>query len=293
MNNIFFWIFEGIRGIKYHRLSALVSLLGMSLSLWIFGMGFLVQQNAQRYRAMMMEGLKLEVFLEPGIDDGKVKEIREQIEGLNGINKVKYISPEDAAEDFAEEFGGEIFDILEENPLPSSFRLTLEPSSRSGIAASAIMNTLSGLSGVDEVVYPGELVELLEERFRRFIGFFTALGIFFLLGTLFIFLQGIRLSLISRKEYVEALFLTGTRISTLKLPFLMEGVVIGTISGGLALIMVYTAGFLMNRYLLELTPVNYMYLLIPAGCILGGIAAALSLKINLKKFLVQRLKYEY
>ncbi len=286
--NLGFWTVESLRGLMRHRLTAGLTITGMALTLWILGLALLIWSNVEEYRGRIMEGLQIEVFLEPGLSRGVQDKIGEQIAAFDGIKEVNYISPEQAAEIFAREFGGEIFAILEENPLPPSFKVTLNSDRRSAGNASRVSGKIEGISGVDEVAFQGSVVEMLEARFDTLLKTLLAVGGLIFIGTAALFFQGVKISLAARKDFINALFLTGAKIGTIKFPFILEGAVAGLIAGAAAYSGVVVTHLILNKYLMSLSYSGEMFLLTPVGIVLGYGGAVMAVNRSLDKYLLEK-----
>ena len=278
--NFGFWLLEGARGLVLHRLTAVVAILGMTLTLWLFGLLYLLWSNLQEYRKELLQGVKLEAFLETGLNPESHSAIGEQIRQIDGITEVEYISTEDAAEIFAREFAAEVFGILEVNPLPASFKATLAPGKQSLSEAEKLVRVIDSIPGVEEVVFQSGVLELLQSRFDAVSRIIIIGGVFLFLGTMLVFLQGIRLSLRERRSYIYSLLMTGASHLAVRLPFIVEGTITGLVSGGAALLLILITRLAIDRYIFSLDFPDWMYFIALAG---GGAGISGSVAAGEKK----------
>jgi cell division transport system permease protein len=291
--NLGFWLIEGVRGFFHHRITAVVTILGMAMSLWIFGFFYLVWENLERYKQKLLSGFQLEVFLDVASDAANHRAIGEQISSLDGIKDVVYISKQEAAKNFALEFGDEIFGILEENPLPASFKVTTSSTKNFNVTARFLARQIEALPGVDEVVFQGSLMEIIEKRFHDFSRTFLIVGGVILLGTMIIFIQGIKLSISSRKNFVNSMLLAGAKFRVIRFPFILEGVLTGVFSGAVAYLGLILIQFLVNKFLLNFDLVPGLYILVIMGTFLGFFAAIISVSRNLRGLVFISKKANY
>ena len=289
--NFGFWILEGVRGFFSHRLTAAIAVAGMALSLWIFGFLYLAWENLSEYRRETLAGFQLEVFLDVTSSEENHNSIGEQISALDGIIGVEYISRREAADIFSEEFGEEIFQILEENPFPASFKVNLASSNLNDEDAERLAKKIGSIPGVDEVIFHGRLLNLLQEKFDAVLRLFLAVGGVVLLGTMAVFLQGIRLSIISRRNFVNALLLAGAKFNAVRLPFILEGLLTGIIAGVSAYAGLIVIQFFIDRFFITFGFNNIVYLLIPTGMALGLIGSLISVGSSLKGYLMGANRY--
>jgi cell division transport system permease protein len=280
--NLFFWLSEGARGFLYHRLTATITVAGITLTLWFFGFLYLIYFNVENFRHKLLTNLQFEIFLEVVSDSSQHPVIGELIAKFDGITKVIYVSRSQAAQIFAKEFGEDIFTVLEENPLPASFKVTLSPDKMNPRNIDYLTAEFRKLPKVEEVVFQGGLLSLIETKFRAFARTLTIIGSVMFIGTSAIFFYGMKLSITSRKALIDSLSLYGAKMSSLKLPFIFEGMLAGTLSGILAFAGLWIVWFFIDRFLVPFENNNFLFLLILAGSFFGFIGGVISVMKNLK-----------
>ncbi|MBC8278559.1 MAG: hypothetical protein H8E46_10030 [FCB group bacterium] len=283
--NLGFWIYEGFRGIFYHRLTAAVSIMGIGLSLWIFGFLYVAWENLNQYRENLLSGLQIEVFLDTEIGPASHQKIGEQIMVLDGINNIEYISTDKAAEIFAEDFGDELFEILEDNPLPASFKVRIEPEYLNTDSTRKLIDRISTLRGAEEAVFHGDLLQKIRYRFKNISLSLAVAASLILIAAVIVFFQGIGLSIRARKDFVNSLVLSGAKIETIRIPFIWEGILIGFIAGTLACAALIIIVFLTDKFLISMHLPDKLLLIIPAGTIAGYAGALVSARNHLRGFL--------
>ena len=283
--NLGFWIIEGFRGIFYHRLTAAVSIMGIGLSLWIFGFLYIAWENLDEYRENLLSGLQIEVFLDTEIGPASHQKIGEQILTLDGISSIEYISTEKAAQIFAEDFGDELFEILENNPLPASFRVRLEANYLNTDSTRRLITKIQRLEGTEEAVFHGDLLQSIRYRFKNISLSLAVTASLILIAAVIVFFQGIGLSIRARKDFVNSLVLSGAKIETIRIPFIWEGILIGSIAGTLACGALIIIVFLTDRFLISMHLPDKLMLIIPAGIIAGYAGALVSSRNHLRDFL--------
>jgi len=273
--NTGFWLSEGIKGIFLHKLTSSLTIAGMALTLWLVGISYLFWGNLNDYRNALFSGFRFDVFLETGSDEGLHHSIGEQIESINGIKSVEYVSPREAAEIFSDEFGGEVFSILEYNPLPASFRVMIEATDQNLKSAQKLADSINDIEGVDEIQFQYGLIEMLEKKFNAVSGFLLFFISIFILGTMIVFFQGMKISILARRNIIYTLLVSGAKHVVIRLPFVFEGGFIGLISGILSYAGVIITHFFINRLFLDLKSMEWLYLLIPIGFLWGILTALL------------------
>lgn len=232
-------IVEGFKGLRRAKFSTFVSISTIFSSLVLIGVFVIFILNIQRFVSQIQSRMELEIFIDNSYTIEQVEELKKRIFAVTGIDSIRYVSKADAAEIFKQQFGHDIFEILEENPLPSSFQVKLKPNFRSAANAQQISEQLSQLAGVDEIFYRQDLLIILEKYIRIFL--IVILGIGLLLGTGAIFLVSntIKLIIFSRSNIIQIMKLVGATRRFIRRPFLIEGIIQGLIGGSLAALFFY------------------------------------------------------
>ncbi|MGE5623761.1 MAG: permease-like cell division protein FtsX, partial [Methanocella sp.] len=124
----------------------------------------------------------------------------------------------------------ELFEIVNDNPLPDSFDVEVKnPAQVSQVAAA-----IEKLPGVEKVNYGKSYVDRLV-AFTRTIWLVTAVGaILMAAGTLFIITNAIRLTVYARRREIEIMKLVGATDWFIRLPFIFEGLLVGLGGGAIA-----------------------------------------------------------
>ncbi|MFX0139736.1 MAG: cell division protein FtsX, partial [Candidatus Hodarchaeota archaeon] len=179
-------IAEGLKGLRRARFSAFASISIIFISLILIGVFIVFILNAQRLINQIQSRMELEIFIDNSYTIEQIEELRRQITVIDGIDSARYISKEEAANIFREQFGQDIFEILDENPLPSSFQVKLKPNFRSVANAKQISDEINQLDGVDEVLYRQDLLILLEKYSRIFLVIILGIGLILAIGSIFL-----------------------------------------------------------------------------------------------------------
>ena len=201
------------------------------------------------------------------------------------------MSKEQALTDFREQFPSEyhLLQGLGENPLPASFVVTLAPRFRSSEAVKQWAKRLTTVAGVDQVQYSRDWIENL----AMVIGFIelgaVAVGSILSAASVTIIASTIRLTLLARRDEIEILRLVGATGAFIKVPYLLEGAVLGAV-GGLLSLAILRGGFDLfklqlgptGRFLgveswLNFFPGHVSLLIIGAGLALGFTGSLVSL----------------
>ena len=239
--------------------------------------------NARRVIARIQSRMELEVFIDNSYTMIQVEVLRQRILNIDGIDSVRYVSKEEALEIINQQLNQDILEILDENPLPSSFQVKLKPSVRSAANAQQISDQLNQLEGVDEIFYRQDLLIILEKYIRIFLIIVLGIGLLLGMGAVFLVSNTIKLIIFSRSNIIEIMKLVGATSRFIRRPFLIEGVIQGLIGGCLAALVFYLILKIVKLEipgLILIDPKSY-----PALIILGIIFGLFGSLFALRKFL--------
>ncbi|NOZ60109.1 MAG: hypothetical protein GXO74_00355 [Calditrichaeota bacterium] len=227
--------------------------------------------------------MELEAFIDESFSQEQIENLQSQIKDLPGIEQVNYISKEKAAEIFRKQVGHDIFEILDENPLPASFQIRLTPMYRSANRAKLLFDQILSLDGIDEIIYRHDLLVLLEKYMHIFVLVIATLGALLALSSIVLVSNTIKLVIFSRRKIIEIMKLAGATRGFIRRPYIVEGVLQGLSGGAFASLFIYFVFKIMNIEIPELILIDqriYWVLVL-----LGGFFGFVGSFIALRKFL--------
>jgi len=224
---------RAIKDILEHRFLSIVTIATISISILIASAFTLFFINANSIVNSWKKGIRLMVYLKPHIPEIKVMDIKRNIQEMKGVKDVQFISNTEALKRLKNQMKRQssLLDDLKDNPLPDAFEIQLEESFQNQAKIEKLAARLESLKQVDEVEYG----QVWLGRFTNIINLFRlsgiAMGSLFLVATVLIVANTIRLVLYSRKEEVEIMRLVGATDGFIKAPFYIEGLIQGALGG--------------------------------------------------------------
>jgi len=144
---------------------------------------------------------------------------------------VEFISKDEAARIFRQEFGEDITQVLDFNPLPPSLKIRLKPDFRTAAAASTISDRVAAVEGIESVRYRKGLLELIDARTRAVHNLSLVLGVLISLSAVFLVSNTIRLAIYAKRRLIRTMELVGATKAFIRSPFLLEGMLQGLLGG--------------------------------------------------------------
>jgi cell division transport system permease protein len=287
-----YFIKEVYTSFKRNIWMTLASIFTVVLSLFILGFFSIVILNLNKMADTLESQVQISVYLKDDLSQEEIDETKETLSKIEGLQDIKFITREEAMENFKERLGDQQFllDALDDtNPLPDSFSLTVTSPQQ----VKTIADTASALDSVESASYSQDIINHLFNltHLIRLIG--VALIILLTGAAIFIISNTIRLTVFARRKEIAIMKYVGATDWFIRWPFLLEGICLGFIGGGLATIFLY---IVYNQVTQEIYEAMAFFPLIPqhpfidyislailvAGIIIGALGSTISLKRFLK-----------
>ena len=275
---------EGIAGFRRAKLAAIGSSITITISLLLVGLFYVISTNTSRLVEGVRQKVEMEAFLEEPVTRQRLNEIEQQLTSIDGVERIQFISKDEAAKIFKEEFGEDVNSVLDFNPLPPSFKIFLKEGYRTPEKATQIHKSVIGIKGVDNITYRKELLEFLDQRARMLYYVGLGLGLIFGISAIFLVSNTIRLTIYAKRKSVQTMKLVGASRWFVRAPFLIEGLLQGLIGGIIASAIIYYlltfAAGLISTELSQIIQIDASFYLIitGAGMFLGLFGSAISVR---------------
>lgn len=282
---IIFSISEGIKGLFKARMATFISIISISLTIFLLGLYILFNLNINYMISSIRKKVGIEVFIKSSTAEEKITELKKRIETIPGIHSLVYITKNQAAERFQKEFGQDIYELFDYNPLPPSFIITLQQEYRTYDRISRISSRIERFPEVDEVVYQKLLVASIDRYINLVVIAAIIIGIIITLIAIALIYNTIRLTIFARKEIIHIMRLVGATEGFIKRPFIIEGIVQGFTGSLFASVLIYYGIKLMKTFLYPFIIDDYRIFiaLLFFGIFIGMISAYFSVQKYLKR----------
>jgi cell division transport system permease protein len=233
-----YFLAEGWKSAR--RNVSLISLGTMAVSIFVLGVFGLILMNLSNINSHLRSSIEIRVYMEDNLTRQGLGELKQEIEGIEGVDRVTYVSKDEGLNRLTKQLGEKagLVDILGENPLPDAFDVRVVNADTTPDIASKI----SDLPHIIGVNYGQGFTEKFLAT-TRFVAVATVVLAVILLGAV-VFIVGntVRLSLVSRAEEIEVMKLVGATDRFIMWPFLIEGMIVGFMGSSVSGICLY-AGY--------------------------------------------------
>ncbi len=279
---------QGIKNIFRNKMFSLASVATMSACIFLFGLFFALVMNFTYLVRNVESNVGITVFFEENLDQASINAIGEQIRSRTDlVTECRYVSAPEAWDEFAADYfegyeeAGEDFreSMVADNPLANSAHYEVYVNAVEN--QSQMVEYIQGLEGVREV-NRSEQASITLSMVNRLISIVSVVIIAILLVvSVFLISNTVAMGISVRKEEIGIMKLIGATNAFVRLPFILEGILIGLVGAVIPLTLLYflynqavqyiLARFsILNEFMNGLIPVNNIFrVLLPAGIILG------------------------
>jgi len=285
---IYFWIKESLKLIRRAKSSFVLSLISTSISVLLISASILTIELSGELQNNLKQNVSINIFLKDSAAGNSTAQIKASLKKKNYINSIRYIGKEEAARNFIKETGEDFRKLLDYNPLPASFTITLKENYVDKDSLKNITAELSKIGGVDDVVFQQEFIYKLLDYLNRIKKYVFAITLILLFISVYIVYSTVKLIVRGKYEELETMKLVGAKLSTVKMPIILNCIFTGLLAGFIALLVFKVFQFYFNNFLtlpaaVSLDNVYNILLLLAIGPLLGLTVSIFSLrKITLK-----------
>jgi cell division transport system permease protein len=281
--HISYGIKTAVKGMAHEKWINLLSIMTVASSLLIMIFACLLLYNIEHIASTLHERFGMVAFLDDRLQASEIQAIIERIKQRQEIEGLRYISKEDALKELKERLKEDsyIFDGLDYNPLSPAIELRLKRQYITPQQVASTAKELKAIKGVSEVYSAEKVAEIIEAFYRSLSNFslilLSALGA----GIIFVVYSTVKILFYRRKEEIETIKLLGATRGFIRMPFLVEGGIIGLFGGllsvGLSLLVYFavtyrlSSGFPLLETILYPTEIALSFPL--SGAILGLLGA--------------------
>ncbi len=230
---------EGFRNIWTNRMMSVASIAVLMSCLVLIGSAAMMFLNIDSLLARIEEENVVMVFIDDTATEQEVSALEGEISDLGNIKDIEFVAKEDAwaqqletmEEAQAEFFKEQSSDI----PLPDAYKVTIENLDYFDDTVEGIKN----LNHIDTIRENRELAQKLVS-IRQGISVIAIVIIAVLFAiSLFIISNTIRLTVYNRKLEISIMKSVGATNNFVRFPFVIEGMILGVLSGAIGLLLVW------------------------------------------------------
>lgn len=274
---------------------SLASITCITITLVIIAAALLISNNVSNFTDEIEKDVTIVAFLNSDVKETEKENFELEIKKNPNIETFKYKSKAEVKEEMQKE--NETFSsVLKEwddasNPLKDTYTIKVHDVNKINKTA----NELKTMPGVNSVQYGEGLVEKLVGVFNAIkqITFIAAGAL--IVVTIFLIINTIKLTIFSRKREIGIMRLVGASNHRIKLPFVIEGIVLGMIGSIIPILVIvlgystlyeYFDGILFSPVIKLIKPMpfvmNASFIILGIGMVVGMIGSARAVRKYVK-----------
>ena len=285
---------EGFRNVFHNKKSSGASLAIMCATMLIFGLFFMIIENLNNAVETLETQQGIQVFIQKTATDAQMEQIGEQIQAIDGVNKITFVSKEDALNQTKEKLKDKQALIAgwdESNPFKASYLVTLTDLKLS----SQVQDEIKKIDNIDSIQSRDETINGLVAIANGVRIVSAVILTLLVLISIFIIGNTIKLTVHARRKEISIMKYVGATDSFIRWPFVIEGIIIGIVAALLSMLVLGIAYSLitnaaansiistMGIKLLSFTDMTT--LLVIVYMVLGIGIGALGSSISMRKYL--------
>lgn len=283
---------EGIKSLWKNRTMSIASIGVLISCLLLTGIAGVISINISSMMKEVEGGNSITVYLEDTLPTLTGISVGEEIRKIDNVADCTYVSKDDALRDVMNSMddNGYLFNGLsgDENFLPDAYTITMKDLSRYDETIAAI-NAIEGVESWTDYSDVATKLSNLDRLVR-----YCSIGIIIVLGivSLFIISNTIKVTMFSRRMEINIMKSVGATNLFVRIPFIVEGIIIGVVSGLISATVLYYAYIQLEKVVTDIVPFlktvsidPYVWMLFVGYSIAGMLFGLLGGGISIGKYL--------
>ena len=277
-----------MRYLKTAKSAVISSTIVIALAVLLLGIYLTISINSVKLLKLIRDKVEIDAYMRDSVTPADVSKLTAVIKTIGGVKNVTYVSKEEAAKIFAEEFGQDILEVFDYNPLPPSIKINLYDEYKTIERIEKIKAELQKNPEISDIVYAQKNLEIIERNSQSLVFLNLSLLVIITFSSIFLIGNTIRLMITAKKDTIEIMKLIGATKETIRTPFIMEGFFQGFIGSVLAVIILqlflgyFYATYTNNDFNFSIMDTKFMILIFVLATLLGTLGSAISIRRFLK-----------
>ena len=221
-----------MRNIKNRRLfTSYVSItVIMSIVLFLFGFFGIFFISSNSIANSFKEDFSVSIFLKENAKKIEIIQLQNELLMSSYIQKLKYISKDDALLIMKEEYGQDFIQELGYNPLVNSIDINFKSEFVEASSLDSISEIISKKKYVDGITYDKNLINSINNNIRRVSLWLMPSIMILSIITFLVINSSIRLSIYSNRQLIKTMQLVGATKDFIRRPFIRTNILLSIIS---------------------------------------------------------------
>ena len=283
---------DAVKSVVRNFSLSIASILCVTITLILVSVSIIISANINNTTRNIEDELNIVVYVNKNASDEQVNQVKDAINKISKVQSVEYKSKAEWKSemmDYSDTFKT-VLNYLDDNPLMDSF--TVKVNNVKDL--SEVAKYIKTIDNVETVKYGEGMVESIVSAFDVVQKVTVIIVIALVIVTAFLISNTIKLTIFSRRNEIEIMRLVGASNSSIKLPFIFEGFIIGALGSIIPIIVtiygyviLYTklGGHVFSNMLVLIKPYNFVFQISLALLIIGAIVGMFGSVKAVRKYL--------
>ena len=202
----------------------------MSVVLFLFGFFGIFFISSNSIANSFKENFSVSIFFKEDAKNIEITQLQNEILMSDYVEKLKYVSKDEAVLLMKDEYGQDFIKELGFNPLVNSIDFNLKSQYVEATLLDSISRLIENKNYVDEIVYDKNLINIINDNIKRISLWLMPSIIILLIITFLVINSSIRLSIYSNRQLIKTMQLVGATKAFIRKPFIKINIFLSLIS---------------------------------------------------------------
>lgn len=283
---------DAVKSVLRNFSLSFASIMCTTITLILVAVALVCAFNVENATRSIEDELSIVVYLDPNATEEDINNIQADINSQDNVAEATFKSKtewRDEMSDYNDTFAT-VLDYMDENPLMDSFIIRVKDVNHLSDTAEYI----ASISGVKTVKYGEGMVDTIISAFNVIEKVVVVIVIALILVTAFLISNTIKLTIFSRRNAIEIMRLVGASNISIKIPFIIEGLIIGVIGAiipicitiyGYVILYDVLNGHVFSNMIVLIEPYNFVFWISLVLVVLGALVGMLGSLKAVRKYL--------
>ena len=230
MSRFFFLLGQGIKNIFTHGFMSFASVAVITACLFIMGCFSLLTLNIDNMIAEMQSQNRVIAYVDEALSEDEARALESKVSKVANIETCEFVTREEAMTSFESDYDADLFENIDASVFRHRYVLSLTD-------LSLMQETKADLEGIDGIADVRAQLDYAEKfvTLRNIVSIVSVILVVTLfVVSLFIMTNTIKLATFTRREEIAIMRMVGATNGFIRLPFVVEGLVLGALGGAVA-----------------------------------------------------------
>jgi len=235
LSNLGYLIKEGFKGIFKHGLMSFASVTIIMACLIIMGVFTLLGLNINSVITELEKQNEIVAIVDETYTEAEAKALKNAVLSVNNVQSVEFMTREEAMDIFSQDYEDRMFDEIDASTFRDRYIIHLEDIDLTNQTlddlddVEGIVKVIAHLDYADGIIKVRNVVTILS----------VVLVVILAVVSLFIMSNTIKLATFTRREEIAIMRMVGATNAFIRMPFIIEGLILGILGGGMGFLCVW------------------------------------------------------